>query len=151
MLINPDLLQSTYDDIVNKARAESLNPLWDDADTLFQSPTSVIGTEDDDLLVIIHIPLYSGSLIRLYRYVSAPLPLKENIVVTIGHDKEYLALDPSGTIGKELSATEILKCSRINQVHHCNGENVLQKNLEATLLVQLVQSTGRRDREPMQC
>ena len=43
LLVNPDLLQSTYDDIVNKARVEWLNPLSNDADTLFQSPTSVIG------------------------------------------------------------------------------------------------------------
>ena len=135
--MNPDLLQSTYDDIVNKAWSESLNPLSDDADTLFQSPTSVIGMEDSDLLIVIHIPLYSGSLIRLYRYVSAPFPLCENIVATIRHEKEYLALDPSGTIGKELSAAEILKCIRINRIHHCNGENVLQKNLERLCLYNL--------------
>ena len=136
-VVNPDLLQSTYDDIVNKARAKSLNPLSNDADTLFQSPTSVIGTQEGDLLIVVHIPLYSGSLMRLYRYVSAPFPLKENIVATIRHDKEYLALDLSGTIGKELSATEILKCDRINRVFHCNGENILQKNLEQLCLCNL--------------
>ena len=137
LLINPDLLQSTYDDIVNKARSESLNPVSSDADTLFQSPTSVIGTNDGDLLIIVHIPLYSGSLMRLYRYVAAPFPLRDNIVATIRHEKEYLALDPSGTVGKELSATEILKCDRINRIHHCNGENVLQKNLEQLCLYNL--------------
>ena len=137
LLVNPDLLQSSYDDIINKARAESLNPLSDDADTLFQSPTSVIGTQEGDLLIVVHIPLYSGSLMQLYRYVAAPFPLKENIVATIRHDKEYLALDPSSTIGKELSATEILKCDRINRVFHCNGENVLQKNLEQLCLYNL--------------
>ena len=137
LLINPDLLQSTYDNIVNKARSESLNPVSDDADTLFQSPTSVIGTNDGDLLIVVHIPLYSGSLMRLYRYVAAPFPLRDNIVATIRHNKEYLALDPSGTVGKELSATEILKCDRINRIHHCNGENVLQKNLEQLCLYNL--------------
>ena len=108
LLVNPDLLQSSYDDIVNKGKAESLNPLSNDADTLFQSPTSVVGTQEGDLLIVVHIPLYSGSLMQLYRYVAAPFPLKENIVATIRHNKEYLALDPSGMIGKELSATEIL-------------------------------------------
>ena len=137
LFVNPDLLQSTYDDIVNKARSESLNPVSNDADTLFQSPTSVIGTNDGDLLIIVHIPLYSGSLMRLYRYVAAPFPLRDNIVATIRHGKEYLALDPSGTVGKELSATEILKCDRINRIHHCNGENVLQKNLERLCLYNL--------------
>ena len=145
LLINPDLLQSTYDNIVNKARSESLNPVSDDADTLFQSPTSVIGTNDGDLLIVVHIPLYSGSLMRLYRYVAAPFPLRDNIVATIRHNKEYLALDPSGTVGKELSATEILKCDRINRIHHCNGENVLQKNLEQLCLYNLYNQRGGRN------
>ena len=58
-------------------------------------------------------------------------------MATIYHEKKHLALDPSGTIGKELSATEILKCVRINRIHHSNGENVLQKNLEQLCLYNL--------------
>ena len=130
LLVNPDMLQSTYDDIVSKSRQEHLHPISNDADIIFQSPTSVVGTETGDLLVIIHIPLYSGSLMRMYRYVSTPFPLSEDIVATIMHDKDYLALDPSGTIGKELSSTEVLAFDHINRIYHCTGENVLQKNLD---------------------
>ena len=36
-----------------------------------------------------------------------------------------------------MSATEILKCDKINRVFHCNGENVLQKNLEQLCLYNL--------------
>ena len=137
LLINPDLLQPTYDDIVTKSRQEHLHPLSDDADIVFQSPTSVVGTSKGNLLAIIHIPLYSGSLMRMYRYVSAPFPLREDVVATIKHDKDYLALDPSGTVGKELSTTEILACDRINRIFHCTGENVLQKNLNDLCLYNL--------------
>ena len=137
LLVNPDLLQSTYDDIVTKSRQEHLHPISEDADIIFQSPTSVVGTEDGDLLAIIHIPMYSGSLMRMYRYVSAPFPLREEVVATIKHDKDYLALDPSGTVGKELSSTEVLSCDQINRIFHCTGENVLQKNLDDLCLYHL--------------
>ena len=137
LLVNPDLLQSTYNDIVTKARQEHLHPISDDADIIFQSPTSVVGTEEGDLLTIIHIPLYRGSLMRMYRYVSAPFPLREDVVVTIKHNKDYLALDPSGTVGKELSSTEVLACNHINRIFHCTGENVLQKNLDDLCLYNL--------------
>ena len=137
LLVNPDLLQTTYNDIVTKARQEHLHPISEDADIIFQSPTSVVGTTGEDLLIVIHIPLYSGSLMRMYRYVSAPFPLRDDIVATIKHDKNYLALDPSGTIGKELSSTEILACDQINRVYHCTGENVLQKNLDDLCLYNL--------------
>ena len=124
-------------DIVTKSRQEHLHPISEDADIIFQSPTSVVGTEEGDLLAIIHIPLYSGFLMRMYRYVSAPFPLREDIVATIKHDKDYLALDPSGTVGKELSSTEVLACDQINRIFHCTGENVLQKNLDDLCLYSL--------------
>ena len=137
LLINPDLLKTTDEDIITKARQEHLHPISEDADIIFQSPTSVVGTEEKDLLIIIHIPLYSGSLMRMYRYISAPFPLREDIVATIKHDKDYLALDPSSTVGKELSTTEVLACDHINRVYHCTGENVLQKNLDDLCLYNL--------------
>ena len=52
----------------------------------------------------------------MYRYVSAPFPLREDVVATIKHDKDYLALDPSGTIGKEPSSTKVLACDHINRI-----------------------------------
>ena len=113
------------------------DPISDDADTLFQSPTSVVGTNEGGLLIIMHIPGYSGSLMRMYRYVSSPFPLRDDIVVTIKNDKVYLALDPSGMLGKELSSTEVLKCDRINRIFHCSGENVFQKNLDKLCLYNL--------------
>ena len=106
-------------------------------DIIFQSPTSVVGTEEGDLFIVIPVPLYSSSLMRMYRYVSAPFPLREDIVTTIKHNKDYLALGPSGTIGKELTSTEILKCDRINRIYHYTGENVHQKNLDDLCLYNL--------------
>ena len=41
LLVNPDLLQSTYDDIVNKAQSESLNPVSSDSEYLV--PVTYLG------------------------------------------------------------------------------------------------------------
>ena len=103
VLANPDMIQSKYETILEKARRKGFQPLSEDAGTIFQSETSVIGTEEGELICVIHIPLYSGALMGLYRYVSAPFLLQDGVVATIKSEKEFLVMDPSGTIGKEMS------------------------------------------------
>ena len=129
LLVDPEQLQSAYNEIVDKAKEVNLAPITGDADLIFQSEVSVLGTTEDDLICIIHIPLYSGELMNLFRYVPAPFLLQDGLTATIRSEKSYLALDPSGTLGKELSEAEMTRCKRINRVYHCGNENVLQKNL----------------------
>ena len=130
-------MQTGYDEIVDKAKEVDLAPITDDADLIFQSEVSVLGTQDKDLICIIHIPLYSGELMNLFRYVPAPFLLQDVLTATIRSEKSYLALDPSGTLGKELSEAEIFRCNRTNRIYHCGSENVLQKNLSQLCLFNL--------------
>ena len=63
--------------------------------------------------------------------------MQEGLTATIRSDKSYLAQDPSGTLGKELSEAEIFRCKRINRIYHWGNENVLQKNLSQLCLFNL--------------
>ena len=63
--MDPEQLQTAYDEIVDKATEVNLAPLTDDADLIFQSEVSVLGTQDGDLVCIIHIPLCSVELMNL--------------------------------------------------------------------------------------
>ena len=137
LLVDPEQLQNAYDEIVDKAKEVNLAPITEDADLIFQAEVSVLGTQDDDLICIIHIPLYSGELMNLFRYVPAPFLLQDGLTATIRSEKSYLALDPSGTSGKELSEVEIFRCKHINRIYHCGNENVLQKNLSQLCLFNL--------------
>ena len=137
LLVDPEKVQSAYDEVVDKAKEANLKPLTEDSDLIFQSEVSVMGTADGDLVCIIHIPLYSGELMNLFRYVPAPFLLQDGLTTTIRSDKSYLALDPSGTLGKELSEAEIFRCKRINRIYHCGNENVMQKNLSQLCLFNL--------------
>ena len=137
LLVDPEQLQNAYNEIVDRAKEVNLAPITTDADLIFQSEVSVLGTPDDDLVCIIHIPLYSGDLMNLFRYVSAPFLLQDGLTATIRSEKSYLALDPSGTLGEELSEVEISHCKRFNRIYHCGNENVLRKNLSQLCLFNL--------------
>ena len=137
LLVDPEKVQDAYDEVVDKAKEINLKPLSVDSDLIFQSEVSVLGTTDGDLICIIHIPLYSGELMNLFRYVPAPFLLQDGLTTTIRSDKSYLALDPSGTLGKELSESDIFRCKRINRIYHCGSENVMQKNLSQLCLFNL--------------
>ena len=137
LLVDPEKVQSAYDEVVDKAKEVNLKPLTEDSDLIFQSEVSVMGTTDGDLVCIIHILLYSGELMNLFRYAPAPFLLQNGLTTTIRSDKSYLALDPSGTLGKELSEAEIFRCKRINRIYHCGSKNVMQKNLSQLCLFNL--------------
>ena len=137
ILVNPDNLQTEYGNLLSKARARDLRPVSEDAGIIFQSETSIFGTSEGNLICVIHVPLYFGNLMNLYRYISAPFLIHENIVATIKSEKEFLALDTSGTLGKELSIEDLTACKEINRIHHCGSENVLQKNLNELCLYNL--------------
>ena len=137
LLVDPEQLQNAYDEIVDKAKEVNLASLTDDANLIFQSKVSVLGTQDGDLVWIIHIPLHSGELMNLFRYVPAPFLLQDGFTATIRSEKSYLALDPSGTLEKELNEAEIFRYKRINRIYHCGNENVLQKNLSQLCLFNL--------------
>ena len=94
LMVDPEKVQSAYDEVVDKAKEVNLKPLTEDSDLIFQSEVSVMGTTDGDLVYIIHIPLYSGELINLFRYVPAPFLLQDGLTTTVRSDKSYLALDP---------------------------------------------------------
>ena len=134
LLVDPEQLQSVYDEIVDYAKEVNLAPIAEDADLIFQSEVSVLGTQDEDLICMLHITLYSRELMNLFRYVPAPFLLQDGLTATIRSEKSYLALHPSGTLGKELSETEIFRCKHINRIYHCGNENVLQKNLSQLCL-----------------
>ena len=137
LMVDPEKVQSAYDEVVDKAKEVNLKPLTEDSDLIFQSEASVMSTTEGDLICIIHIPLYSGELMNLFRYVPAPFLLQDGLTTTVRNDKSYLVLDPSGTLGKELSEAEIFRCKRINRIYHCGSENVIQKNLSQLCLFNL--------------
>ncbi len=118
LLVDSKQLQSEYDEVVDKANEANLAPLTEDVDLIFQSEVSVMGTQDGDLVCIIHIPLYSRDLMNLFCYVPAPFLLQSGLTATVRSEKSYLALDPSGTFGKELSEAEIFRCKSINRIFH---------------------------------
>ena len=54
--MDPEQLQNAYNEIVDKAKEVNLAPITGDADLIFQSELSVLGTAEDDLVCMIHIP-----------------------------------------------------------------------------------------------
>ena len=63
LLIEPSKLSRAYQDLVQRARRERLAPLNDDPSILFTCPTSTLASrENEDLIVIIHVPINTGLL-----------------------------------------------------------------------------------------
>ncbi|CAB4024052.1 Hypothetical predicted protein [Paramuricea clavata] len=137
MLVDPEKLEINYQKLLRKARDHDLKPLTEDAGLLFQSVTNVITSTEGRLYAVVHIPLYKGDLMTLYRYVPAPFFIHGNIAVKIAADYQYIALNPAGTMAKQLTAADLQNCKEINHIYHCPRENVINKNLKDLCLYNL--------------
>ena len=107
LIISPESLISAFDTLTANARRHNLIPSGEDPGILFQVPVSTLCDNDGNLYAVIHLPLYSGSPLQLYRHVPAPFFLEDTtIILDIENPAEFLALDTHGMMGKQMSASE---------------------------------------------
>ena len=136
-LIEPQYLVRAYDQVIHNARRQNLHPISEDTGILFQAPVSMSKTPSG-LSIIVHVPLYDGNLLDIYRYQSTPLVLGNgSLALTVNPHAAYLALDPHHTAGKELTADQFNKCTRYARYYHCRDTNVLLKDLSTSCVYNL--------------
>ena len=66
LIISPESLISAFDTLTANARRHNLIPSGEDPGILFQVPVSTL-CDNGNLYAVIHLPLYSGSTLQLYR------------------------------------------------------------------------------------
>ena len=138
LIISPESLISAFDMLTSNARKHNLIPSGEDPGILFQVPVSTLCDSVGNLYAVIHLPLYSGSTLQLYRHVPAPFFLEDtSIILDIESPAEFLALDTHGMMGRQMTASEFQLCKRFSTVYHCPHMNLLSKNLTSLCLYNL--------------
>ena len=138
LLIKAGSLVSAFKNLADQAAVHNMKPMSEDAGILFQVSTSTFVNRQGKLFAIVHLPLYSGEMLTLYRYVPAPFFLGESkVVIEVHSPYEYLALDVHGMLGKQLTTADFQLCKKVGAVFHCPNMNLLNKNLEILCLYNL--------------
>ena len=137
LLIDPHKLNEAYKKLLESAEKVGLEPASLHPGIVFQSPVSVLGKDNRQLVVIVHVPLNSGTLI-LYKYLPSPIIFEEKDVALYVEDEEkFLAMDAHQTIGLQLTPRKLDKCLRIKNVYNCEQSHVFTKTLERLCLYNL--------------
>ena len=138
LLIKSDSLIRGFEKLVRLARARNMRPISGDAGILFQVSTSTFVNHKGQLHAIVHLPLYTGDRLTLYKYVPAPFYLENaSFVMEVSSNEEYLALDTHGTVGKLLTTSEFQLCRHVGSIFHCPNMNLLNKDLHSLCLYNL--------------
>ena len=138
LLIKSDALIRGFNKLITLARKRNMRPISEDAGILFQVPTSTFVNKNGSLHAVVHLPLYSGDSLSLFKYVPAPFYLKNiSYVLEVASKEEYLALDTHGTVGKVLTASEFQLCKHVGSIYHCPNMNLLNKDLTSLCLFNL--------------
>ena len=150
LLVSANHLVSVFNKLIEEAGKRGMRPLSEDVGVLFQAPTSTFAVGNGQLLAVIHIPLYTGSRLRLYKYLPAPFFMYgTHMMVTVESPAEYLALDTHQTVGKQLTASEFQLCTKSAEIFHCPPHELAHETIEFALSVQFVHSKAHRGRANM--
>ena len=148
LLIKSDALIKGFGKLVRLARARNMRPISGDAGILFQVSTSTFVNKKGKLHAIVHLPLYAGDSLTLYKYVPAPFYLENaTYVMEVTSREEYLALDTHGTVGKLLTTSEFQLCRHVGSIFHCPNMNLLNKELHTLCLYNLYNQDPKRIEE----
>ena len=137
LLINPHKLEEAYRNLLTAANKVGLEPVSLHPGIVFQTPVSVLGKDDRQLVVMVHVPLNAGTLI-LYKYLPSPIIFEDKDVALYVEDEEkYLAMDAHQTIGLQMTTREFDKCLKTKKVYSCEKSHVFTKSLERLCLYNL--------------
>ena len=137
LLIDPHKLDEAYKNLLMAANKVGLKPVSLHPGIVFQTPVSVLGKDDRQLVVMVHVPLSAGTLI-LYKYLPSPIIFEDKDVALYVEDEEkYLAMDAHQTIGLQMTPREFDKCLKTKGVYSCKKSHVFTKSLERLCLYNL--------------
>ena len=137
LLIDPHKLDEAYKNLLTAANKVGFKPVSLLPGIVFQTPVSVLGKDDRQLVVMVHVPLNAGTLI-LYKYLPSPIIFEDKDVALYVEDEEkYLAMDAHQTIRLQMMPREFDKCLKTKGVYSCKKSHVFTKSLERLCLYNL--------------
>ena len=78
LLVTSANLEAAFEKLVESAQRQGLKPLTRDVGILFQAATSTFADANGRLFAVVHVPLYTGERLHLYKYIPAPFFLEEH-------------------------------------------------------------------------
>jgi len=136
-LVNKSALKKGFQSAQEQARKFGLKTLHQEFSSIYRSPISYIATKNEEIVVIIHIPLVEREPLELFEYLPTPVKVG-NLFLTIEGQYTILATDLQGQNGVEMSATDLLRCQS-EDVHYgklfvCPNANLLHNNIRRSCL-----------------
>lgn len=137
-LIKPPQLRKSLDLVIDQARRKGFHLILEHLPDLFHQDVSFLKTSDETLTIFIHIPLAEFEPLKLMKLLEIPILMEKDVIGTVNHQHQILAVDERQTTGMELDKVDLHKCHKVRQQYACPGMNLLSTHLEATCLGSLL-------------
>ena len=136
-LVSKSAMKTAFLQIKENAEKVGLKTLHKDFQSVFKNPISYLATEDEEIVVMIHVPLVEQKPMELLEYLPIPIQIGE-IFMTLEGQKTLLATDLYGQQGLEMSDSELVKCSTEDlyngKLYICPNSNLLVNRIRNSCL-----------------
>lgn len=136
-LVNKSAMKKAFESLQEKGMHIGLKTLHKSWMSVYKNKISYFSTKNEDIIVMVHIPLVEQDPLELLEYLPIPIKL-ENMFLMIEGSKNIFATDLQGQQGLEMSSTDLLRC-QTEDLHHgklfiCPDTNLLQNQVRKTCL-----------------
>ena len=136
-LVSKSAMKTAFLQIKENAEKVGLKTLHKDYQSVFRNPISYLATKDEEIVVMVHVPLVEQEPMELFEYLPIPIQVGE-IFITLEGQKTLLATDLYGHQGLEMSESELVKCSTEDlhngKLYVCPNANLLTNRIRNSCL-----------------
>ena len=136
-LVSKSAMKTAFLQIKENAEKVGLKTLHKDYQSVFRNPISYLATKDEEIVVMVHVPLVEQDPMELFEYLPIPIQMGE-IFMTLEGQKTLLASDLYGQQGLEMSESELAKCSTEDlhngKLYVCPNSNLLTNRIRNSCL-----------------
>ena len=130
-------LKNIHGSVLQQARKNNLTPLAYHLTDYFQLDVSYVRSEHF-ITAIIHVPATaSNSYFKVYRYVPFPIPISDNVVMTIHAREEIIAVGHDNH-HRVFSQTQLNNCRKHYQKFICETPLITNTNFSTTCVGSLM-------------
>ena len=129
-ILNKNMLKNNFDNLIQKVQHEGYFPVNKHFTSVYKAKTLTYYQNYPDKLLITFtlIPISKGPKMTIYKYISSPIYLGQNIVAEIQSPKQQiLALDETDTNHKYFSDKEFKQCVNYKSVFHCPNSQIQKR------------------------
>ena len=142
--INQERMDRVYEAMVTEAAKSHLTPVMAGGGcSVYEVEASIVQGEDQQLLVVAHVPLSTQERYEIMEHIPAPFSVANTTMIADDQEKRLLVINRQRSVYTEITSKFLIGCLEIRGFYFCESPLHLRKDLSRSCLTGLFLANQR--------